>query len=231
MKTKSTSRASERRDRRRHDILDTASHLFSQDGYENVTLRAIAEKLGYAHAALYRYFPDKSSLLAEICRETFDRMLAEVDRLQKQNGNPEQTLFDVSRGFVRFCLAHPQHFRVVFFGPENRNGVRAGEYIDRIGQPLFERLVQIFIACAEAVGLSAESRLLDAQTWWVSLFGTTQVLITSGPVPSLSAHDEIVERHIQTMWRGFRAASVEPANPTRTNKPVRGAGRKIGSSI
>jgi AcrR family transcriptional regulator len=203
MKEKSTSRAAERRDQRRKDILQTASDLFSQHGYENVTLRAIAESLGYAHAALYRYFQDKSALLAEICRETFDLMLAEVERLETESSDPEQKLFAVSRGFVQFGLAHPQHFRIVFFGPENRNGVRAGEYIDTIGRPLFDRLVQIFISCAEVSGRPAETRLLDAQTWWVSLFGTTQVLITSGPVASLSAHDAIVNRHIEVMWRGF----------------------------
>jgi AcrR family transcriptional regulator len=66
MVVKTTSRAPERRERRRQDILDTASRLFVQKGYESVTLRAIAEELGYAHAALYRYFPDKFSVLAEI---------------------------------------------------------------------------------------------------------------------------------------------------------------------
>jgi AcrR family transcriptional regulator len=209
MKAQSTSRAGERRNRRRQEILNAASALFSQHGYENVTLRAIAEELGYAHAALYRYFPDKSSLLAEICRETFDLLTAEVDRLQTPDKNPEQRLFDTSRGFVRFGLTHPQHFRIVFFGPENRGGVRAGEYIEEIGKPLFERLVKIFVECSEAAGLRTSNRLLDAHTWWASLFGVTQVLITSGPVPSLSAHDEIVERLLHVLWGGLKALSLD----------------------
>ncbi len=219
MKTPSTSRASERREQRRDAILETASQLFAQHGYENVTLRAIAEKLGYAHAALYRYFPDKSSLLAEICQETFNQMLAEVDRIWKKQSDSEKALLEVSRGFVRFCLAHPHHFRVVFLGPENRNGVRSGEYIDAIGRQLFDRLVQIFIACSENVGLNTSTQLLDAQTWWVSLFGTTQVLITSGPVASLSDHDKIVENHIQTMWLGFRTSAIK-SDIVRTSKPA-----------
>lgn len=219
VKPKTTSRATERRDQRRHDILETASALFSEHGYETVTLRAIAEKLGYAHAALYRYFPDKASLLAEICQQTFDRMLAEVDRLQNKYSDPEQTLLEVSRGFVKFCLNHPHHFRVVFLGPETRHGVRAGQYIDTIGRKLFDRLVQIFLACSEAIGLDAGSRLLDAQTWWVSLFGTTQVLITSGPVPSLSAHKALVERHMQAMWLGLKTPPVSTSTSTRKRTP------------
>ena len=213
MKANSTSRAGERRDQRKQEILDAASALFSQKGYENVTLRAIAEKLGYAHAALYRYFPDKSSLLAEICHETFELLIAEIDSLQTPEKSPEQRLFDASRGFVRFGLTHPQHFRIVFFGPENRGGVRAGEYIEEIGRPLFERLVKIFIECSNATGLRTDNRVLDAHMWWSSLFGVTQVLITSGPVPSLSAQDDIVERLLQVLWEGLKAVSLEAAKP------------------
>ena len=76
MKANSTSRAGERRDQRKQEILDAASALFSQKGYENVTLRAIAEKLGYAHAALYRYLTDKSTLLAEISHDTIELLIA-----------------------------------------------------------------------------------------------------------------------------------------------------------
>ena len=49
MQVKSFSRAAERRTERREQIVSTASQLFSERGYENVTLRAIAERLGYAH--------------------------------------------------------------------------------------------------------------------------------------------------------------------------------------
>ena len=220
MATKSTSRQVERRDRRRQDILDTASQLFSRLGYENVTLRAIAEELGYAHATLYRYFPDKSSLLAEICRETFDLLMGEVDAPQATATNPEDRLFQTSRGFVRFGLEHPQHFRIVFFGPEDRNGIRAGEYIDQIGRPLFERLVAIFSECSKSAGFSAKTRVLDAHTWWSSLFGLTQVFITSGAIQSLSAHDRIVERLLEVMWSGLKTLAT---NPLKNSKTFRGA--------
>jgi AcrR family transcriptional regulator len=136
MPIQSFSRAAERRTERRQQILDTASRLFSAHGYENVTLRAIAEKLGYAHAALYRYFPDKASLLAEICRETFDRLLVELDAQEAKARGPEARLFAVSLGFVRFGLAHPHHFRVLFSGPENRNGIRWSEHIGAMAGPL-----------------------------------------------------------------------------------------------
>ena len=125
MQVRSFSRAAERRTERRQQILDTASALFSERGYENVTLRAIAEKLGYAHAALYRYFPDKASLLVEICRQTFNKLELELDAHQRQAQGPEEQLLAVSHSFVRFGLKHPHHFRVVFSDSEIHRGSEA----------------------------------------------------------------------------------------------------------
>lgn len=210
MSTKSSSRKEERRDRRRKDIVAVASRLFSQLGYENVTLRAIAEEMGCTHATLYRYFPDKSHLLAEICRETFALLVAEFDAIAIVAANPEDCLFQTSRGFVHFGLAHPQHFRIVFFGPEDRNGIRAGDYINAIGRPLFERLVKVFIACSHHSGLSVADPLLDAHTWWDAIFGLTMVLIVQGNIPHLSAPNRVIEHFIKVMWAGLKAISLGP---------------------
>jgi AcrR family transcriptional regulator len=213
MQVKSFSRANERRTERRQQIMDTASQLFSERGYENVTLRAIAEKLGYAHAALYRYFPDKASLLAEICKQTFDQLIVELDAQQSLAQGPEAELLAVSLGFVRFGFAHPYHFQVVFSGPLSHGGTN--EHFDAIGRTLFDRLMQTFIACSKALGLSAKTRTLDANTWWTSLFGTTHILISSCAVISPASSDEVVRRHIQVMWQGFRTVG----------RPVKTAGR------
>ena len=202
MTSKSSSRKEERRDQRRQDILDVASRLFSELGYENVTLRAIAQEMGYSHGTLYRYFPDKSHLLAEICRETFALLLAEFDAIAAAATNPVECLFQTSRGLVRFGMTHPQHFRIVFFGPENRSGIRAGEYINDIGRPLFERIVQVFHAC----GLKVKDPMLAAHTWWDLLFGLTMVLIIQGEQPHMSAPESVVEQSIKIMWAGLNAA-------------------------
>ena len=216
MAIKSTSRQAERRDKRRQNILDVASRLFSKLGYENVTLRVIAEEMGYAHASLYRYFPDKSSLLAAICRETFSLLVADLDTILNVTEDPDERLFETTRGFVRFGLAHPQHFRIVFFGPEDRNGIRAGDYINEIGRPLFDRLIQIFIACSIGRGDSTNPPL-DARTWWYCIFGLTQVLITQGELPHLPSPETVMERTIQVLWAGLNTTpKVYPPRKTRT---------------
>lgn len=206
----SSGRKEIRRDQRRKDILEAANRLFSTLGYENVTLRAIAEEMGHTHATLYRYFPDKSNLLEELCRETFALLAEEFDAIAATSPDPEDCLLQTSRGLIRFGLTHPQHFRIVFFGPEDRNGIRAGEYIDAIGTPLFERLVKVFAACSRSSGLNTMDPVLDAHAWWHSIFGLTMVLIIQGDIPHVSAPERIAERSIKILWAGLKALSQEP---------------------
>src|SRR3954467_11483743 len=57
--------------------LSTALELFSRDGYDAVSMRAIAEELGVTKAALYHHFTSKE----EIARELVGSYLAAVDEI------------------------------------------------------------------------------------------------------------------------------------------------------
>jgi AcrR family transcriptional regulator len=123
--------------------------MFADRGYEAVTLREIAKEIGYTHAVIYQHFPGKWHILAELSRETIGLMVQNFDAIAAKHLSPKERLFATSRGLIQFCTAHPQQFRNIFFGPENRNGVRAGQYINDIGAPLFGRFVQLFFDVAK----------------------------------------------------------------------------------
>ena len=79
MASKSPSRRVERKERLRREILAAASKMFADRGYEAVTLRAIAEEIGYTHAVIYQHFPDKWHILAELGRETIGLLIQDFD--------------------------------------------------------------------------------------------------------------------------------------------------------
>jgi len=95
-----------------------------------------------------KHFPDKWHILAELSRETIGLMVQNFD-MMPLNISPKERLNETSRGLIQFRVAHPQQFRNVFFGAENRDGVRAGQYINDIGAPLFGRFVQLFFDVAK----------------------------------------------------------------------------------
>lgn len=60
----------------RGDILDAARAIGVRDGWSAVTIRAVANKLGYSSPLLYEHFRDKEHLLTEIAVDGLNRLHA-----------------------------------------------------------------------------------------------------------------------------------------------------------
>jgi len=60
-----------------HHILDTASQLFAEVGYENVTTNHIAEAAEVAVGSVYHFFPNKETLLRALA-ERYEKQLVAV---------------------------------------------------------------------------------------------------------------------------------------------------------
>src|SRR5215472_10945977 len=206
----SPSRRVERKERLRGEILEAASKMFADRGYEAVTLREIAKEIGYTHAVIYQHFPDKWHILAELSRETIGLLIQDFDTIAAEHSEPKERLFATSRGLIQFCTAHPQQFRNVFFGPENRNGIRAGQYIDDIARPLFERFVQLFFEVAREEGLPGKDDVVVAHTWWYSIFGLATLMVIQGVVPERPDQTLVVEHTIATLWAGVQVVPRLP---------------------
>ena len=129
-----------------------------------------------------------------------------------------QDLTQLCGHFIR--AYHPQQFRNVFFGPENRNGVRAGQYINDIGTPLFGRFVQLFFDVAKDEGLPSRKDIVVAHTWWYTIFGLATLFVIQGVVPGLSDQTLVIEQTIATLWSGVRAVPRLPksAIPKRSGR-------------
>jgi len=55
----------------RRAILDAARDLFVAEGYDNVSIRKIAERIEYSPAAIYGYFPSKDDIFLRSRKKGF----------------------------------------------------------------------------------------------------------------------------------------------------------------
>jgi AcrR family transcriptional regulator len=73
-----TERTEARKAAVRRRIVDAASELIARGGYAEAQVAAVAERAGVATGTVYRHFPSKSDLFAEVFREASQR---EVDAM------------------------------------------------------------------------------------------------------------------------------------------------------
>jgi AcrR family transcriptional regulator len=95
-------------------ILDAARELFVSEGYRNVSIRKIAEKVEYSPAALYSYFPSKDDVFFALAAEGFRKLL---EFTHDPAFVPADSLSAIRHGFLRyyqFSRAHPEYFSLMF---------------------------------------------------------------------------------------------------------------------
>ena len=64
-------------------ILDAARELFVTEGYQNVSIRKIAERIEYSPAAIYGYFPSKDDIFFALAEEGF-RLLGDPRAIRER---------------------------------------------------------------------------------------------------------------------------------------------------
>lgn len=89
-------------------LLRAAAKILEKDGPEAISLRDLARRAGVSHNAPYRHFADRQALLDALAAEGFALLAAE---LQGKSWR-EQAV-----GYVRFALANPERFRLMFTRP------------------------------------------------------------------------------------------------------------------
>jgi AcrR family transcriptional regulator len=101
----------------RRRFIDASLELVTERGVEGLTLRDLAKRVGVTHPAVYRYFPDKASLLASVAEEGFWSMRSAVIKACAPYPDTRTRFNKLADAYVRFAVEHPAHFRLMF-GPE-----------------------------------------------------------------------------------------------------------------
>ncbi|ODT07533.1 MAG: hypothetical protein ABS35_44865 [Kaistia sp. SCN 65-12] len=95
----------------RRAAVEAALALLAADGRDALTLRAVAERIGVNHRALYRHFASLDALKAEVAAAGFERL---ADALEKvPPGEPNQ----LASSYAHFALANGHLYDLMFSIP------------------------------------------------------------------------------------------------------------------
>jgi len=109
-----TSSAPETRfDRRLSEILDFATEIFAEKGYEGASMRDLSRLSGISLAGLYYYFDSKEKLLYSIQKHTFTTILDRLRERLSGEHDPEQRLRIFVHNHVEYALARYHAMKVL----------------------------------------------------------------------------------------------------------------------
>lgn len=90
---------------RQAELVDHAVELLRESGLAGLTVRRLAERVGFTEAALYRHFPSKRALLLAVVDRTRERFLGPVRAIAARPSPAEDRLRAILLHHVRLILA------------------------------------------------------------------------------------------------------------------------------
>lgn len=190
----------------RQEILDAASELFVKEGFENVSMRRIAEKIEYSPTTIYLYFRDKAELLEQVCQETFARLSHVLTRIQELPGDPIERLKNGLTAYIKFGLENPHHYRATFMMPAP-DGFDEEKYSkpDSPGMQAFDFLRRCVYDCISAGEFRDVDPELVSQTFWAGIHGVTALLITHRKGFPWVETEQLIHSMVDTLVEGVSA--------------------------
>ncbi|HMT12227.1 MAG TPA: TetR/AcrR family transcriptional regulator [Ignavibacteria bacterium] len=94
-------------------IVKTAMQLFIENGIENVSVRAIAEKIEYSPGSIYSYFKDKGEIIHAIHTEGFEKLYA-LQKTLDDVKDPAEKLRRMGRLYMQFALENKDYYDLMF---------------------------------------------------------------------------------------------------------------------
>jgi AcrR family transcriptional regulator len=95
----------------RQEILVTARAIGTRDGWKAVTIRSVAQELGYASPLLYEHFRDKEDLLTQIAVDALYQL--ETTLKDKLPADRRAAVLTMVERYWTFMIEHPQLYRLM----------------------------------------------------------------------------------------------------------------------
>jgi AcrR family transcriptional regulator len=200
----------------RRQIMDAARHLLIENGYKQLSMRKIADAVGYSATSIYLHFDSKDSLFHALIDEGMDMLYGELSRVRERH--PDDALARLrahGERYVRFGLNNPEYYEIMFMlHPEHMERYPARKY--RRARRNLDLLAEALEDCARegVLELTGDPRVL-ASTTWAALHGAISLLIARR-VDVRIDRDTFTQAAVTQALRGVNDGALPGRQPVQT---------------
>jgi len=172
------------------------TRLFAEQGYEGVTLRAVAAELGVSPMTPYRYVADKAELLTLVQIEAFRRFADAQEAASLGPRDPLAKLRRLARAYFRFATEEPDAYRMMELA-------EARSANSRLATENARGFVPLRTATAEAIaaGQLVGDPLSVAHLLWATAHGLVSLHLT-GKLGGGRTFEQLTKHLISNIGKG-----------------------------
>jgi AcrR family transcriptional regulator len=160
----------------RGKILQAAKELFMQKGFEDTSIRNIAEKIEYSPTTIYLYFKDKDDIFFALHQEGFT-LLNQYFKPLAHVSDPFERLKAISKAYITFALENGEFYDLMFIIRSPMNKLDKGESNWEEGKRAFSFLVDTISECINKGFFKGMQPEILAFTAWSMVHGIASLEI------------------------------------------------------
>lgn len=182
-------------------VLDAARDLFDSDGYEETTIRAIAQKAGVSVGSVFTTFSSKAQILGQIMMERIEALTSELERVTPHlRGTLVDRLSALIAIHYDFQMRRPKLY-LAYLSVSFREAHEAG-FIRMGSSPGLRAPMRDIIAAAIARGeVGADVDVELAVDTLISLYGFNYLRVAEGA--DVRALTEVMDRELKLLFEGL----------------------------
>lgn len=129
----SNRRREQEKEQLRRAILEAATELLLEEGFSGLSLRRVAERIGYTPATIYLYFKDKDDLLLTLLDVAWIAFAAQQAAAIEGVADPLARLRALGLAYLQFGLGNPIYYQLMFMQrPDLLREPLPGELVPRV---------------------------------------------------------------------------------------------------
>jgi TetR/AcrR family transcriptional regulator len=103
------------KERRRSEIINAAEKLIFKNGFEHITVEAVAQEAEVSKATVYLYFKNKEDLLFEIFCRAHELFYSMLDKELSETDDSRTNVASFLKAAVLFKKEHSDYFNIIFY--------------------------------------------------------------------------------------------------------------------
>jgi AcrR family transcriptional regulator len=190
----------ERREREKQElkqsILDAAREIASEDGWQSVTIRRVAEMIEYSPPTIYEHFESKDAILVELVGEGFNILFGRLRAAFDATNDPNQRMIKLALAYCDFAWDHQELYQVMHgLGGAScsASDVPQSHEMEDIGSMLIAAVRDIF----GAVELGPDDLHAALDIHWATLHGIVSLTMSGHLAGGRERAAQLVEQSVR----------------------------------
>jgi AcrR family transcriptional regulator len=150
-------------------------NLFVKEGYENVSMRKIAEKINYSPGTIYLHFKDKESILFSLHETAFSKFFEALNKTSNETDSLKR-LSEMGKNYIMFALENPEYYDLMFINKCVSESIKREEH-KWIGMESYRLLCDTIALCSKDGYIHPEQIEIAAFSMWSFVHGVASLVI------------------------------------------------------